>query len=142
SLVQIYLEDDFETGHRNSLYIFKDEKQKLSAESLLLNYLSEHPDGIASEEQILADWGWSNLKLDQLLGRINTAIMIGDKKVKLVKDYEFTDRELSIVKEFMDNQLEDGYVFTIDLIFEIFTNEEISIILNERDLVEEYSLTG
>lgn len=141
SLVQIYLDDNFDTGRGNTLYIFKNNAEKIGAEEILIKYLNKK-NGMVVEEKALEDLEWKPYKLEQLLGRITSIIRVGNKQLKLVNEYKFTTEELKIVKDFMDEQLKKGYVFTIDLLFATFSNSVIENILNSRELLDEYSLMG
>ena len=59
----------------------------------------------AKRESILEDLNWKVLKLDQLLARIKTAIMVSDYTVKTIESFNFTDEELTELKNAIEREL-------------------------------------
>src|SRR5690625_6876706 len=57
SIVQIYLEDKFDTAEGNTLYIYNVNSEKLDSESVLLNYLYKH-NHEADKDKTLKDLKW------------------------------------------------------------------------------------
>lgn len=141
SIIQLYLGDKYETGHGNTLYIFKPNADYLDAETILLNYLRAHGHE-ANREAILEDLNWKNLKLDQLIPRLKTVVMVSNNIVKTIESFNFTDEELVELKNVIERELEKGYVFTYDLQFELAFNEKLESLIERCKLTEDVTLVA
>ena len=141
SIIQLYLGDKYETGHGNTLYIFKANADRLDAETILLNYLHAHGHE-AEREAILADLNWINLKLDQLIPRLKTVVMVSNNIVKTIESFHFTDEELAELRNVIECELEKGYVFTSDLQFELAFNEKLESVIERCKLTDDVTLAA
>ena len=141
SIIQLYLGDKYDIGQGNTLYIFKSNADRLDAGTILLNYL--HANGHeAKRELILEDLNWKNFKLDQLIPRLNTVVMINNNIVKTIESFNFTDEELSELKNVIEHELEKGYVFTYDLQFELAFNEKLSLLIERCKLSDDVTIAA
>ncbi|MED1511845.1 sigma factor-like helix-turn-helix DNA-binding protein [Bacillus proteolyticus] len=141
SIIQLYLGDKYETGHRNTLYIFKTNADRLDAETILLNYLRSHGHE-AKREAILEDLNWKDFKLDQLIPRLKTVVMVSNNIVKTIESFNFTDEELVELKNVIERELEKGYVFTYDLQFELAFNEKLESLIERCKLTDDVTLAA
>ncbi|MGH0555423.1 sigma factor-like helix-turn-helix DNA-binding protein [Bacillus pretiosus] len=141
SIIQLYLGDKYETGHRNTLYIFKTNADRLDAETILLNYLRSHGHE-AKREAILEDLNWKHVKLDQLIPRLKTVVMVSNNIVKTIESFKFTDEELAELKNVIERELEKGYVFTYDLPFELAFNEKLASLIERCKLTDDVTLAA
>jgi len=141
SIIQLYLGDKYETGHRNTLYIYKPNADRLNAETILLNYLHAHGNE-AKREVILADLNWKHFKLDQLIPRLRTVVMVSNNIVKTIESFNFTDEELSELKNVIERELEKGYIFTYDLQFELAFNEKLGLLIERCKLTDDVTLAA
>ncbi|MFD6440903.1 sigma factor-like helix-turn-helix DNA-binding protein [Peribacillus sp. NPDC060186] len=141
SIIQLYLGDKYETGHRNTLYIFKTNADRLDAETILLNYLRTHGHE-ANREAILEDLNWKHFKLDQLIPRLKTVVMVSNNIVKTIESFNFTDEELAELKNVIEGELEKGYVFTNDLQFELAFNEKLESLIERCKLTDDVALSA
>lgn len=139
SIIQLYLGDKFETGHGNTLYIFKLNGDRLDAEMILLNYLRANGNE-AKRETILVDLNWKQLKLDQLIPRLKTVVMVSNNIVKTIESFNFTDEELVELKSVIEYELEKGYEFTSDLLFELAFNEKLEKVIERCNLTDDLTL--
>ena len=141
SIIQLYLDDQYETGHGNTLYIFKPNTDILDAETILLNYLHVHGHE-AKRDSILEDLSWQGFKLDQLLPRSKTMIMVSNNIVKTIESFNFKDEELAELRNVIDRELEKGYVFTYDLQFELAFNEKLESLIERCKLTDDVTLAA
>lgn len=141
SIIQLYLGDKYETGHRNTLYIFKPNADRLDAETILLNYLRTNGHE-AKRETILEDLNWKGFKLDQLIPRLKTVVMVNDNIVKTIESFNFTDEELVELRNLIEHEMEKGYVFTYDLQFELAFNEKLGSLIERCKLTDDVTLAG
>ena len=141
SIVQNYLGEKYETGHRNTLYIYKSNADRLDAESILINYLIETGHEVP-KAKVLLDLKWKEHKLDQLLPRIKKAVLIGNGIVKTIESFNFKDEELAELQSNLLISLEKGYVFTHDLQFELAFNEKLSPLIERCKLADDVTLSA
>lgn len=141
SIIQLYLGDKYETGHGNTLYIFKKNADRLDAEMILLNYLRAHGHE-ANREAILKDLNWKHFKLDQLIPRLKTVVMVSNNIVKTIESFNFTDKELVELKNEIERELEKGYIFTYDLQFELAFNENLESLIERCKITDDVTLAA
>lgn len=141
SIIQLYLGDKYETGHGNTLYIFKLNSERLDAEMILLNYLHEHGHE-AKRDSILEDLHWKGFKLDQLIPRVKTIVMVSNYTVKTIESFNFTDNELTELRNVIESELEKGYLFTYDLQFELAFNEGLGSLIERCKLTDDVTLAA
>src|SRR5690625_8035684 len=84
SIVQNYLEDKFDTGEGNTLYIYNVNSEKLDSESVLLNYLYKH-NHEADKDKTLKDLKWKNYKLDGLITIAQSDLLTSGSKLKTIE---------------------------------------------------------
>lgn len=141
SIIQLYLDDQYETGHGSSLYIFKKNTDILNGETILLNYLYEHEQE-AKRTLILEDLKWKGFKLDQLLSSSKTILMMSNNIIKTIESFKFKDEELSEMRRVIESELEKGYVFTYDLQFELAFNKKLEPLIERCKLTNDITLAA
>lgn len=141
SIVQLYLGDKYETGHRNTLYIYKADENVIDSESILLNYLAANKHEVRFKK-ILEDLNWKVLKLEQLLYRIDSAVIVKDKNIKTIESFEFTDEELNELRKTIIKKFRKGYLFTEDLAFDLAFNENLESLIERTDLTDITTLSS
>lgn len=139
SIIQMYLDDQFEIGHGNTLNIYKANAKRLDSETLLLNYLERHGNEV-SKDQFLRDLKWKEHKLDQLLNRIDSVLQIDQRTLKTVASFNFDEADLQQLKEAVYEQMTEGYLFINDLQFELAFNESLEKIVKKYGLTKEVTL--
>lgn len=124
SLIKVFFSEEFKVGHQNTLYIYDKETDDFSAEELLLDLLKKKSP--VTIDYVLKTLGWSKLKLEQLIPRIDSVIFTENQQVLLISDIE-NDNKYFEVYDIISKELEKGYIITHDLMMElIFSNDEIS----------------
>lgn len=141
SIVQNYLGEKYETGNGNTLYIYKSNADRLDAESILLHYLIANGHAVP-KANVLLDLKWKEHKLDQLLPRIKSAVLVGNGIVKTIESFNFREEELAELQSNVEVSLEKGYVFTYDLQFELAFNEKLSPLIERCKLADDVTLTA
>src|SRR5699024_700301 len=141
SIVQIYLEDKFDTAEGNTLYIYNVNSEKLDSESVLLNYLYKH-NHEADKDKTLKDLKWKNYKIDGLLTRDQSVLLTSGNKLKTIESFEFNKDDLLMLKEEVKKLMINGYMFTNDLKFELGFNKDFLPIIQKNDLLNDTTLVS
>lgn len=141
SIIQLYFSDKYEIGRGNTLYIYRSHGEVLDTEAILLNYLANNGHEVPYDKA-LEDLNWKAPKLGQIMGRIDSAIMVKDKKIKTIESFAFTDEELHALRHITSQELEKGYLFTEDLAFELAFNSELESLIERTDLTHITTLSS
>lgn len=141
SIIQIYLGEKYDTGHGNTLYVYKANEERIDAETILLNYLKKY-NGEAKKDTVMKDLKWKEYKLDQLLSRIKSVLLIGNRMLKTVESFNFKEEELKNLENEVKKYMSDGYVFIHDLHFELGFNEEFGGIVQKYGLGNDMTLAS
>jgi hypothetical protein len=141
SIIQLYLGDKYETGHRNTLYIYKSNTNVINSEDILCDYLSKNGHEVPYHK-VLEDLNWKAPKLDQLLARIDSVITVKDKTIKTIESFEFKDEELNELKSTVEQEFKKGYIFTEDLAFELAFNPKLEQLVKRTGLADITTLSS
>lgn len=139
SIVQIYLDEKFETADGNTLYIYNVNSEKLNDETILLNYLNKNGHEV-NKNIVLKDLKWKHHKLDGLLGRTQKILLIKENKLKTVDSFGFKKEELNMLALEVEKNMKNGYIFIQDLKFELGFNPDFSLFIERHDLLNDSTL--
>jgi hypothetical protein len=131
SIIKNYLQEDFNIGFQNTLYIYPEKTEKLKAEHILIDYLRKVPSiGINDLANKLK---WKKLKLEQIIPRLDNVIVNSKQEVILIEGIENEQGYFQLI-ELIKNEIKNGYIITIELFLKVIFNNELSEMLNNYQL--------
>jgi hypothetical protein len=140
SLIQYYLDDKFVIGQGNTLNIFKNEKSKVSIEERMVSYMRDH-GGLCSKEQLL-EVAKPMFKVDMAISSSDRIIPWGSNYAILVEKLDFQPSEKTLLKNYFNQFLRNGYVSVNRMFKEMMFDQKFSSLLRKKGIDEAAKLSS
>lgn len=146
SILQYHFDSEYVIGKGNTLGIFRSSEAKVDTEYVLIDYL-EREGGIRSKKDILDYFHWTPYKLEQLTARSRNLIVVEEEGIegygiKLFSSLGFTDNEIDILRSFIDDFMEEEYLFPMELFVEMEFDDQLSEILSKGNITNLYTFVS
>ncbi|UXR52742.1 sigma factor-like helix-turn-helix DNA-binding protein [Staphylococcus simulans] len=132
-LIKQKLSTKFDVGFQNTMYVFKKNEDSFRAEEILLRSLRVTKP--KKKDDLLKELGWKDYKLDQTIAKSNSVITNERNKVILIEGIE-NERHYEDLIEKIKDDLEKGYIYTVDTLTSIMFDEKLSKILTEYQIID------
>lgn len=139
SLVQYYLNDDFDIGKGNTLNIYRPNSIKHNSEEVLENLLINNNQKM-NKKRALEVLHWPAYKLDQLIGESPRFISFNSNEFALFSSLKISIKDKTKMVNFFKKEISNGFLFSYDLYQEMQFDEEMSFILKEYKINNHFEL--
>lgn len=139
SLIKVFFSEEYNVGYLNTLRIYPLKMKIISPEKTLVTYLNDNNH--VKYKDVLTDLNWKNYKLDQVLSKIDYVVINSNRTLidlRGIKDEGKYSDLIMLVR----NELKKDYLFTSDLLFELFADEEINKLLTKYHLMDVVALSN
>lgn len=130
SLVQFYLNDDFDIGKGNTLNIYRSNSIKHNSEEVLEKLLKSNNQKM-NKKRALEVLHWPPYKLDQLIGESPKFISFNNNEFALFSSLKVSIKDKTKMIDFFKKEMFGGFSFSYDIYQEMQFDEEMSFILKK-----------
>lgn len=133
SLVQYYLNDDFDIGKGNTLNIYRPNSIKHSAEEVLENLLRINGHKM-SRIRALEILHWPQYKLDQIMGESSKFISFDNNEFALFSSLNISEKDKVNIIKFFEKEMTHKFAFCYEIYQNMQFDEEMNLILKKYNI--------
>lgn len=131
-IIKYYLSDKYQIGRGNTLEIYRDGASMITAEESLIEFI-EKKGGIAKKEEIAEALKWEIYRIEQRVSESDELVMWNGDCVRILREINITDSELTELKGVLFDLLADNYTTGELILKELKANEKLLPLLKRED---------